>query len=134
MQLLPKLLALPLALLLAAGDSVAGASRTLYEHTVPGPDGGKVSLAAYQSKPVVLVVNVASQCGYTDSNYRQLQKLYEKVRGPFVMSWSVPINQTSNGPAPTSPAPMHPFTHTYHITPPQYADSGLEIMAFPWLV
>lgn len=76
MPLLPKLLVL---LLLAAGACVSSA-RTLYEHSVPAPDGGKVSLASYQSKPVVLIVNVASQCGYTDSNYRQLQTLYEKVR------------------------------------------------------
>ena len=85
MQPLPKLLAL---VLLAAGACVASA-RTLYEHSVPAPDGGKeVSLASYQSKPVVLVVNVASQCGYTDSNYRQLQTLYEKVRsGGGVCVW-----------------------------------------------
>lgn len=29
---------------------------------------------------VLLITNVASQCGFTDSNYKGLQKLYEKFK------------------------------------------------------
>lgn len=29
---------------------------------------------------VLLITNVASQCGFTDSNYKGLQKLYEKYQ------------------------------------------------------
>jgi glutathione peroxidase len=40
-------------------------------------DGKEVSLAQYAGK-VTVVVNVASQCGYTEANYKGLTKLYKK--------------------------------------------------------
>ncbi len=42
-------------------------------------DGKEVSLAQYAGK-VTVVVNVASQCGYTEANYKGLTKLYKKFR------------------------------------------------------
>jgi glutathione peroxidase len=41
-------------------------------------DGGKDSLGAYRGQ-VLLIVNVASQCGYTPQ-YKELQTLYERYR------------------------------------------------------
>ena len=38
-----------------------------------------MSLAQYAGK-VTVVVNVASQCGYTEANYKGLTKLYKKFR------------------------------------------------------
>lgn len=42
-------------------------------------DGHAKWLSVLEGK-VVLVVNVASQCGYTDTNYRALQALYDKYK------------------------------------------------------
>lgn len=39
-----------------------------------------VPMTLHFTGKVVLVVNVASACGYTDSNYRGLQKTYEKYK------------------------------------------------------
>ncbi len=42
-------------------------------------DGKEVSLSQYAGK-VTVIVNVASQCGYTEGNYKGLTKLYKKFR------------------------------------------------------
>ena len=47
--------------------------------SVKDGDGKEVSLAQYAGK-VTVVVNVASQCGYTEANYKGLTKLYRKFR------------------------------------------------------
>ena len=54
-------------------------------------DGKEVSLAQYAGK-VTIVVNVASQCGYTEANYKGLTKLYKKFQdqGLVVCSSSWP--------------------------------------------
>lgn len=53
----------------------AEAAKSLHEFTVKDIDGKEVSLKKYQGK-VLLVVNVASECGLTPQ-YEQLQKLHE---------------------------------------------------------
>ena len=59
----------------------------IYQFTVKGIDGGEVSLSQYQGK-VLLIVNVASRCGFT-GQYEDLQKLYEtyKDRGLVVLGF-----------------------------------------------
>lgn len=47
--------------------------------TVQDIDGKKRLLSEFANK-VAVVVNVASQCGFTDSNYKGLQFLYDKYK------------------------------------------------------
>lgn len=47
--------------------------------TVEDIDGNQRSLSEFANK-VAVVVNVASQCGFTDSNYKGLQFLYDKYK------------------------------------------------------
>jgi glutathione peroxidase len=51
---------------------------TAYDFTAKTLDGKEVSLDAYRGKPL-LIVNVASKCGFTPQ-YAGLEALYEKYR------------------------------------------------------
>ncbi len=53
--------------------------RGIYTLAVPDGTGGMMALTKYAGT-VSLVVNVASQCGYTDSNYRGLVALHEQYK------------------------------------------------------
>ncbi|HBS27991.1 MAG TPA: glutathione peroxidase [Phycisphaerales bacterium] len=74
---------------MAAGDgSTSGAS--VLGHTVNLIDGTPRALSEYEGK-VVLIVNVASQCGLTPQ-YEGLQKLYEGRREKGLVVLGFPAN------------------------------------------
>lgn len=58
--------------------------------TMNSLDGKPVDLATYKGK-VVLMVNVASKCGYT-AQYKQLQALHEKYRDKGLVILGFPAN------------------------------------------
>jgi glutathione peroxidase len=55
-------------------------------------EGKEVKLSDYKGK-VVLIVNVASKCGLTDSNYKGLQQLHEKYAEKGLAIVAFPCNQ-----------------------------------------
>lgn len=46
---------------------------SFFDFAVNDMDGKSVALQRFADKRAILVVNVASSCGYTDQNYRELQ-------------------------------------------------------------
>jgi hypothetical protein len=48
-------------------------STKFFDFSVKAGENKEVRLSTYAKSRVILVVNVASACGYTDSNYRELQ-------------------------------------------------------------
>jgi glutathione peroxidase len=64
---------------------------TVLKFKMKSLDGKEVDLAKYQGQ-VVLIVNVASKCGYT-GQYEQLQTLHEKYAGQGLAVLGFPCNQ-----------------------------------------
>jgi glutathione peroxidase len=55
----------------------------IYEFKVPSLDGTSIDFSKYKGKNI-LIVNTASQCGYT-KQYADLEKLYEQHKGNLVI-------------------------------------------------
>ncbi|CAL9041036.1 unnamed protein product, partial [Musa banksii] len=66
---------------------------SLYDIAVKDMDGNDVNLGSYSGK-VLLIVNVASKCGFTNSNYKEMNVLYDKYKdkGQFEVL-AFPCNQ-----------------------------------------
>ncbi|XP_004498798.1 phospholipid hydroperoxide glutathione peroxidase, chloroplastic [Cicer arietinum] len=70
----------------------AATEKTIYEFTVKDIDKKDVSLSKYKGK-VLLIVNVASKCGLTSSNYSELSHLYDKFKSKGLEVLAFPCNQ-----------------------------------------
>ncbi|PIN11872.1 Glutathione peroxidase [Handroanthus impetiginosus] len=66
--------------------------QSVHDFTVKDAKGNDVDLSIYKGK-VLLIVNVASQCGLTNSNYTELTKLYEKYKDQGLEILAFPCNQ-----------------------------------------
>lgn len=64
--------------------------KSIYDFTVKDINNQDVSLSQYQGK-MLLVVNVASQCGFTPQ-YKGLEEIYENYKGEVVVL-GFPCNQ-----------------------------------------
>jgi glutathione peroxidase len=82
-------LTLILMMFIAAGMTAAHAA-SIYDYTMRSIDGESVSLKSYGGK-VVLLVNVASRCGFTPQ-YAGLEALYEKYKDRGLVVVGVPAN------------------------------------------
>jgi glutathione peroxidase len=65
--------------------------QSFYELEAQSIDGKAVSMSAYKGKKI-MIVNVASRCGYT-SQYTELQALYEKYKNKNFVILGFPCNQ-----------------------------------------
>jgi len=106
-------LALASAVLFGA---VSMAADTVHDIGMKSIEGKDVKLAQYKGK-VLLIVNVASQCGLTNQ-YTQLQSLHEKYADKGVVVIGVPCNQFG-GQEPGSEKEIQTFCSTkYNVSFP----------------
>ncbi|KAL2517097.1 putative phospholipid hydroperoxide glutathione peroxidase 6 [Abeliophyllum distichum] len=66
--------------------------QSVHDFTVKDAKGNDVNLGIYKGK-VLLIVNVASQCGLTNSNYTELTDLYQKYKDQGLEILAFPCNQ-----------------------------------------
>ncbi|XP_076885469.1 putative glutathione peroxidase 2 [Bidens hawaiensis] len=66
--------------------------KSVHDFTVKDIRGNEVSLSSYKGK-VLLIVNVASKCGLTESNYKELNILYQKYKDQDFEILAFPCNQ-----------------------------------------
>ncbi len=82
-------------------------------------DGVPVKLGAHSGK-VLLLVNVASQCGYTPQ-YAGLQQLYEKYQADGLLVLGFPANNFGSQEPGTEKQIKDFCTTNYHVTFPMFA-------------
>ena len=92
---------------------------SLYDISVKTINGGSQSLAAYRGK-TLLVVNVASHCGFTPQ-YAGLEALYRKYKEQGLVVLGFPCNQFGHQ-EPGTEAEIQQFcATTYDVTFPMFA-------------
>ena len=83
-----------LVLLIFSSINAKEIQMNIYDFNVKTIDGQEISMSKYKGK-VLLIVNVASKCGFT-SQYEGLEKLFEKYKNEDFMVLGFPSNQFAN--------------------------------------
>ena len=110
------------AILIMATSLFAGSG--LYSFTLNSIDGKSAPLADYKGK-VVLIVNVASQCGYTPQ-YSALEAIYEKYKDRGFVIVGFPANNFG-AQEPGTNAEIKTFcSRKYNVTFPMYAKISVK--------
>jgi glutathione peroxidase len=116
-KLLPALFII--GLLTVSGSAKGDTAMSFYDLTANTLDGTPMKLSEYKGK-VLVVVNTASQCGYTPQ-YAGLEKLYEDYKGKGVVVLGFPSNDFG-GQEPGTAAEIKTFCEKkYHVTFPMFA-------------
>ena len=102
------------------GEARAGLhARGVYRLTANDIDGVEQSLAQYMGQ-VSIIVNVASKCGYTASNYQGLQAAYESFKDKGFSVLAFPCNQFG-GQEPGTEAEIKEFAASKGATFPLFS-------------
>lgn len=116
---LDKFCILFVAFTMAVGVVSAARAESPLTGEVKSIDGKAVDLASYKGK-VVVIVNVASRCGYT-GQYAGLQKLYDTYKDKGLVVLGFPANEFG-GQEPGSDAEIAQFCSSkYGVTFPMFS-------------
>lgn len=97
---------------------------SFYDFTVQDIDGKEISLSDYKGK-LILVVNVASKCGYTPQ-YEGLQKIYDKYKDNGFVVLGFPANNF-NGQEPGTDQEIKQFcTLEYGVEFPMFSKVSVK--------
>ncbi|MEI6193997.1 MAG: glutathione peroxidase [Verrucomicrobiota bacterium] len=91
---------------------------SIYDIAIKDIDGKDTALAAYKGK-VVLIVNVASRCGYTPQ-YKSLEAVYQKYKDQGFVVLGFPCNQFGGQEPGTNEEIKQFCTSKYDVTFPLF--------------
>jgi glutathione peroxidase len=114
---------IPFGVLLIMATSLFAASG-VYSFTLNSIDGKPAPLADYKGK-VVLLVNVASQCGYTPQ-YSALESIYEKYKDQGFVILGFPANNFGAQEPGTNEEIKTFCTRKYSVTFPMYSKISVK--------
>jgi glutathione peroxidase len=106
------------------GAATMAGEKSIYDFTMNSIDGEATSLSKLHGK-VVLLVNVASRCGFTPQ-YTALEKVYEQFKDRGLVIVGIPANNFG-GQEPGSNQEIKTFCSTkYHVTFPMMAKVSVK--------
>ena len=100
------------------------AEKSVLDFTMKSIDGADVKLDTYSGK-VLLLVNVASKCGYT-SQYRGLESIYEKYKEQGLVVMGFPANNFLWQEPGTDEEIKTFCTTKYNVTFPMFAKISVK--------
>jgi len=100
------------------------AESTIYNFTLPSIDGKPMPLSDFKGK-VILMVNVASQCGYTPQ-YTALEALYEKYKDRGFVIVGFPANDFGAQEPGTNDQIKTFCSRKYSVTFPLYSKISVK--------
>jgi len=104
--------------------SAYAAPKSIYDFTLPLLNGKDAPLAEYKGK-VVLVVNVASRCGFTPQ-YTALESIYEKYKDQGFVIIGFPANNFGGQEPGTNDEIAKFCTGKYNVTFPVYGKISVK--------
>ncbi|HTM45623.1 MAG TPA: glutathione peroxidase [Polyangiaceae bacterium] len=93
-------------------------TQSVYDFSLNTIDGAPLSLAQYKGK-VLLIVNVASECGFTPQ-YQGLEQLHEKYAARGLVLMGVPANEFGHQEPGTNEEIKEFCSTKFHVTFPMF--------------
>jgi glutathione peroxidase len=115
---------IPIFLSLAATAAVCYGGDSVYEFTPRSIEGQPAPLAAYKGR-VLLLVNVASKCGFTPQ-YKGLEALYEAYKDKGLVVVGFPANNFMSQEPGTNEEIKTFCTRTYNVTFPMMSKISVK--------
>ena len=98
---------------------------SIFDFEVIDHDGDPVQLSKYSKSSVILVVNVASNCGFTYINYRELVELHDKYKSKGFEILAFPSNEFGERESGSN-ADIQTFVRNYGVSFPVFAKTEVN--------
>jgi glutathione peroxidase len=113
-----------LGFILNPSPSATPPEKSIYDFTMKNIDGQDIKLDAYKGK-VVMIVNVASKCGFTPQ-YEGLEALYEKNKDKGLVILGFPANNFLSQ-EPGDETEIRQFCSSkYHVSFPMFSKISVK--------